>query len=196
VSCAKKKSNELMESVEMNNAEMSCAMTESNEEVIESEEMEVEMEASGSKGKLVTKIQKRIEDCWGITLRKPVTPSLISKKKSSSIKKTSSIKLGKITKPISKGKKTAANSQSIKSKIYFFNNISGMSGQEVACKLIFDTGKKTENIKTLLKPKLSTYIVKNKNSSKSESSHNPGLITHHSVHTPSGGEVGVGRKIN
>jgi hypothetical protein len=191
VSCAMVKSNvEVIELEEMNNPEVSCAMIMSNEGIMEVEEMEVVKEASDTKDRHEKKTQKRIEDCWGITLRKPVTSSL-------SIKKIKSIRTGKVTKPISKGKKTVANTQNIKSKISFFNNISGMGGQEVACKLIFDTGNKIKNLKTILKPKLSTYnATSNIKSESSHSNYYPGLVTHHSVHTPSGGEVGVGKKIS
>ena len=108
VSCAMVKSNvEVMELEEMNNPEVSCAMIMSNEGIMEVEEMEVVKEASDTKDRHEKKTQKRIEDCWGITLRKPVTSSLSIKKKPSSIKKIKGIKTGKVTKPISKGKKSS-----------------------------------------------------------------------------------------
>ena len=111
-----------------------------------------------------------------------------SLKKNSSLKK---IKYGKVTKPISKGKKNlVVKSHDIRTKILFFNNLSELGSQKVACKLIFNKKNINANGKSNLKPKLETISVCNIESERDNIL--SGLKTHQLIHAPSGGGVGGG----
>jgi hypothetical protein len=110
-----------------------------------------------------------------------------SLKKNSSLKK---IKYGKVTKPISKGKKNlVVKSHHIRTKILFFNNLSELQ-KKVACKLIFNKKNINANGKSNLKLKLETISVCNIESERDNIL--SGLKTHQLIHAPSGGGVGGG----